>query len=395
MKEIDGDSPPAQVTPSRPDLGYAERRGRLVPAIVGETDAVSSRHPGFTLMQFAPPFWFNQLPKQYSDKPYLTRVMRMIKMERLCLRIVCALLASLPLAAQASDAVRIVVPFAQGDASDLMARIIAQPLSEKLNRPVNIHNHYGAGGIVGTQDVVRSKTDGLTLVLGSVSNMSMNTACRGERLGYVPSSALRPVAMLARAPVIVAVTPDSGVQQFGELVERFNAQPGLQTYASSGLCSYTDFMGRYITMRAGVDVVPMPYRGGHDAIQAVMSGEVDVAITELPNAMRDVQAGRLKPLAASLQGKLANTPSFEDIGFAPLDAAVWYGFFVPAETPSREARTMQKAIQQIANDPGVQRQLEELGAEPYNLVGPEIFREVVNFTRAVEGHVNEMGMELE
>jgi len=297
--------------------------------------------------------------------------------------------------AHASDAVRIVVPFAQGDASDLMARIIAQPLSKKLDRPVNIHNHYGAGGIIGTQDVVRSRTDGLTLVLGSVSNMSMNTACRGERLGYLPSSALRPVVMLARAPVVMAVRPDSGIQQFSDLLTRFNAYPGLQTYSSSGLCSYSDFMGRYIAFRSQVDVVPMPYRGGYDATQAVISGEVDMVITELPNAMREIQAGQLKLLAASASAGPGNPPSFEDIGYAQLDAHVWYGMFVPAETPSREARVMQQAIQEILKDSAIVSELQALGAEPYNLVGPEIYREVVNFTRAVEGYVTEAGITLE
>lgn len=316
-------------------------------------------------------------------------------MERFCLHLIGALLALFALSAHASNAVRIVVPFAQGDASDLMARIIAQPLSEKLNRPVNIHNHYGAGGIIGTQDVVRSRTDGLTLVLGSVSNMSMNTACRGESLGYVPSSALRPVIMLARAPVVIAVKPGSGIEQFSEMLASFSARPGLQTYSSSGLCSYSDFMGRYIAFRSQVDVVPMPYRGGHDATQAVISGEVDMVITELPNAMNDIQAGRLKLLATSSSVGPGNPPSFEDIGYAQLDAQVWYGFFVPAETPSREARVMQQAIAEIIKGPSFLSELQALGAEPYHLVGPEIYREVVNFTRAVEGYVNETGIGLE
>src|SRR5690606_31788991 len=193
----------------------------------------------------------------------------MTKTKRICRAITCALLLCCSFAVSASDAVRIIVPFGQGDASDLIARAVAQPLSRLVERPVVIHNHYGAGGIIGTQDAVRSKTDGLTLVMGSVSNMSVNTVCRGERLGYMPSSALRPVAMLARAPVVVAVGADSPVGQFGDLLDSFTAQPGIQMYSSSGLCSYSDFVGQYMTRRASVDVVPVAYRGGHDAAQAV------------------------------------------------------------------------------------------------------------------------------
>lgn len=314
---------------------------------------------------------------------------------RYCRSFACAVFASFTVSAFASDAVRIVVPFAQGDASDLVARIVAPPLSEKLGRKVFVANNYGAGGIVGTQDVVRSKTDGLTLVLGSVSNMSMNTACRGERLGYVPSSALRPVAMLARAPVVIAVRNDSAVQAFSELLASFTARPGVQMYSSSGLCSYSDFLGRYIASRANVEVVSVPYRGGRDATQAAISGDVDVVITELPSAIQAIDAGRLKLLAVSSKERLRDTPTFEDIGYEQLNAQVWYGFFVPAETPSREARVMQRAIQEIVKDPSVLRQLGALGAEPYALVGPEIYREVVNFTQAVEGHVTEAGLRLE
>jgi len=314
---------------------------------------------------------------------------------RFCRAITCALIYSFSLAASASEAVRIIVPFAAGDASDLVARAVAEPLGKHLERPVTVHNHYGAGGIVGTQDAVRSKTDGLTLVLGSVSNMSVNTVCRGERLGYVPSSALRPVAMLARAPLVIAVRRESPVEQFGELLASLAARPGIQMYASSGLCSYSDFVGQYMARRANVDVVSVAYRGGHDATRAALSGDVDVVITELPSAVQDIGAGRLKPLAVSSKERLGNVPTFEDIGYGQFNMLVWYGFFVPAETPSREARIMQAAVQEILKDPGVLRRLEALGAEPYTLSGAEIYREVVNLTRAVEESVTEAGLRLE
>lgn len=315
--------------------------------------------------------------------------------ERLCRVAIFASLSLCAASAYASNKVRIVVPFAQGDASDLIARIIAPPLSEKLGWPVTVQNNYGAGGIVGTQDVVRSPTDGLTLVLGSVSNMSMNTACRGERLGYVPSSALRPVAMLARAPVVLAVGQASSVGQFSELLASFSRYPGIQTFSSSGLCSYSDFMGRYLISRAEVDVVSLPYRGGHEATQAVISGDADAVFTELPNAVRDIEAGRLKPLAVSSKEALRNVPNFQEIGYEQLDMQVWYGFFVPAGTPSREARVMQNAIQEVGKNPEIQRQFAAIGAQPYPLVGPEIYREVVNFTRVVEAYVADRGLSLE
>lgn len=319
----------------------------------------------------------------------------MTKTKRICRAITCALLLCCSFAVSASDAVRIIVPFGQGDASDLIARAVAQPLSRLVERPVVIHNHYGAGGIIGTQDAVRSKTDGLTLILGSYSNMSVNAVCRGERLGYAPSSALRPVAMLARAPLVIAVRPDSRIQHFTDLISSFTAHPGIQMYASPGLCSYSDFVAQYIASRAGVDVVSVAYRGGHDAVQALLGGDVDAVVTELPSAMQAIAAGRLKPLAISSQEGMSGVPSFADIGFNQFNSQIWYGFFVPAETPSREGRIMQKAVTEVLKDPEVLRQLQAVGAEPYSLTGAEIFREVVNLTRAVEGYVSEAGLRLE
>ena len=145
----------------------------------------------------------------------------MKKTKRICRAITCALLLCCSFAVSASDAVRIIVPFGQGDASDLIARAVAQPLSRLVERPVVIHNHYGAGGIIGTQEVVRARTDGLTVVLGSVSNMSMNVVCRGERLGYAPSSVFRPVVMLAKAPVVMAAGAHLPVQRFADALNAF------------------------------------------------------------------------------------------------------------------------------------------------------------------------------
>ncbi|HZH56828.1 MAG TPA: tripartite tricarboxylate transporter substrate binding protein [Burkholderiaceae bacterium] len=318
-----------------------------------------------------------------------------MKTHNLLRAITCAFVLAFSAAASASDAVRIIVPFAQGDASDLIARVVAEPLSKVVERPVVVHNHYGAGGIIGTQDAVRSKTDGLTLILGSYSNMCANTVCRGERLGYVPSSSLRPVAMLARAPLVIAVNAQSAVGQFSDLIALFAARPGIQTYASSGLCSYSDFVAQYMMRRSDVDVVRVPYRGGHDAVQAALDGDVDAVVVELPGAIQHIAAGRLKPLAVSSKEPVFGAPTFSDIGFEQFSSMVWYGFFVPAETPSREVRTMLNAVRTVLKDPEVLRQFAALGAEPYNIVGPEIFREVVSLTQALEGYADEARLQLE
>lgn len=298
-------------------------------------------------------------------------------------------------AAASNDAIQLIVPFAEGDASDVIARILAPALGEAMSRPVIVKNHYGAGGIIGTQEVVRARTDGLTVVLGSVSNMSMNVVCRGERLGYAPSSVFRPVVMLAKAPVVMAAGAHLPVQRFADALNAFAERPGIHSYASSGLCSYTDFLGRYISTQANVDVVSMAYRGGRQAVEAVAAGDASVLITELPNVVQELASGRIAPLAASSGHGLGELPTFKELGYEALDADVWYGLFVPAETPSREAGFIQTAVQEIMETPAFRQQLASVGAQPYTLSRAEIFREIVNRTRVLQSAADEKQLALE
>lgn len=284
----------------------------------------------------------------------------------------------------ADNTVKIIVPFSEGDASDVLARVVAGPLSERLGMPVEVLNKAGAGGIIGFQDVARARTDGRTLVLGSLSNMSANTACRGERLGYSPASSFRPVAMLARAPLVVAVKSDSPIQHYKELLDRFQEQPGIQMYASSGLCSYSDLVARYLMKKSAADVVPSPYTGGKAGADALLDDEVAVLFSELPGVADLVQQGRVRLLVDSSKPAGSTPASFEDIDGTHFQAAVGYGFFVPAETPSREARILQNAVQETLADPAVGRQIQAIGAQPQTLTGAEIFREITGLARHLE-----------
>lgn len=287
-------------------------------------------------------------------------------------------------ASLANPVVRIIVPFSEGDASDAFARIVAGPLSQKLGMPVEIHNKAGAGGIIGFQDVARARTDGRTLVLGSLSNMSANTTCRGERLGYSPASSFRPVAMLARAPLVVAVKNDSSIHSYSELLQWLAERPGIAMYASSGLCSYSDLVARYLMKRSSADVVAAPYTGGQAGVQALLDDEVSVLFSELPSLASTLQEGRVRLLVDSSKSAGGQATTFEDIGGKLFQAAVGYGFFVPAETPSREARILQNAIQETLSDPEVGRQIEAIGAQQQTLTGAEIFNEITGLARQME-----------
>ena len=298
--------------------------------------------------------------------------------------ILAACTATMSSVSLAQPVVKIVVPFSEGDASDALARVVARPLSEKLGMAVEIHNKAGAGGIVGFQDVARARTDGRTLVLGSISNMSANTACRGERLGYSPASSFRPVAMLARAPLVVAVKSDSPIQTYEDLLALFSEHPGIQMYASSGLCSYSDLVARYLMKTSSAEVVASPFTGGKQGAQALLNDEVSVLFSELPSLAGLINEGRVRLLANSSEAAGGTSVSFKDIGADHFQTAVGYGFFVPAETPSREARILTNAIRETLADPEIGRQIEAIGAQPQTLTGAEIFREITTLARQME-----------
>ncbi len=307
------------------------------------------------------------------------------------------LVAALALAATAcawawpSRPVTFIVPYPPGGGTDVIARIVQEPLSKQLGQPVVIENHGGAGGSLGTAIAARAPADGHTLLF-TLSSHSINPAIF-RTLPFDTERDFRPVSMVASLPQLFAVHPGSPYQSFGELVGHMKSHPGKLDYASVGIGSPSHIAGELLKMRLPGHMVHIPYRGGGPAVAAAMAGDVPLVIVSIPAAMAQVRAGRLRPLAVSTKSRtsiLKEVPTVaEATGLADYEVDSWYAVFAPAQAPGEAVARMNRDIAAVLAQPDVRARLLEQGAEARSstpqALGEIVRREIVQW-RAVVKH---------
>ena len=228
--------------------------------------------------------------------------------------------------------VRVLVGYPPGGGTDLVARLIAQPLSERWKQPVVVENRPGANAILATEAVAKAKPDGHTLLMAYATELAVNPATY-KKLPYDPVRDLAPVAQLASAPLVLAVHPGLGAQSLPELVALAKAKPGALSYSSSGNGSVHHFAGELFKLRAGVDMVHIPYKGSGPATADAVSGQVQVTFASVASVLRFVQAGRLRALAvtsAQRSAQLPGVPTAVESGVKEVELTSWYGLLGPA-----------------------------------------------------------------
>lgn len=286
----------------------------------------------------------------------------------------------LPLAARsegwpAGKPVSLVVGYPAGGSVDLVARIVAEPLSKRLGTPVIVENQGGAGGTIGAQKVVSAAPDGYTLLLGSGSEVSIarlfNTAVR-----YNGESDLAPAGMIGITPMVFVAGPSAGVKTLDEALARAKREPKQLTFASSGVGTPLHVAGELINLKAGTTFRHVPYRGAGAMMQDVLGGNVDFGVFVLSSALPQIETGRLVPLGVTTPRRSAALPQVPALGEHPrlkgYDMNVWFGLFGPAKLPApilarlnqelnvvlRDAAVWQKLQKNaISNDGGTPRQL--------------------------------------
>ena len=282
-----------------------------------------------------------------------------------------ALLAGLALAVAASQAsawptkpVVFIVPYPPGGGTDIIARIMQEPLSKQLGQQIIIENRGGAGGSLGTAVVAKASPDGYTLLF-TLSSHSINPVIYAN-LPFDTERDLRPVSLVASLPQLFAVNTATPYKTFGELVAFVKSNPGRMDFASVGIGSPSHMAGELLKMRLNAFMVHIPYRGGGPAVMATMAGDVPLLIVSIPAAMSQVRAGRLRPLAVST---LKRTPILPDVptvaeatGLKGFEVDSWYGVFAPAHTPEEVVQRMNKEIVTVVARPDVQAKLLEQGA---------------------------------
>jgi tripartite-type tricarboxylate transporter receptor subunit TctC len=275
-----------------------------------------------------------------------------------------------------AKAVKIVVPQTPGGASDSLARIIGQKLSEKWGQPVVIENRAGAGGNVGTELVATAPADGYTLLMSYVGTQAINGSLY-SKLPFDPDKDFAPVATLATLPFVVVSTPDAPFKTIPELVAA--AKKDRLTYGSAGNGSVNHLLGEMFNAAADVKLVHIPYRGAAPAMTDLMGGQINVVFTSLPSVAGAIKSGKLHPIAvtsAKRAGSFDTIPTIAESGYKSFDVSPWFGLLAPARTPAKIVAKINADINEILKTREVVESFSAQGADPY-LTSPEEFTKVL------------------
>jgi tripartite-type tricarboxylate transporter receptor subunit TctC len=277
-----------------------------------------------------------------------------------------AALPALPHVAAALDyptrPVRIIVGFAPGGGTDIHARLIAQPLAERLSQQFVIENRPGAGTNVATEIVVNAPPDGYTLLLACLPNASNATLYENLKFNFLRD--ITPVAGIAREPFAIEVNPSVPVKTVPEFIAHANANPGKINMASGGVGSGNHIFGELFKMMTGVNLVHVPYRGAGPALVDLLGGQVQVMFASMSSSIQYVRAGKLRALAMTTATRLPVLPDIPTVAeFVPgYEASFWTGIGAPKNTPAEIVDKLNKEINEALADAKIKTRLAELGA---------------------------------
>jgi tripartite-type tricarboxylate transporter receptor subunit TctC len=267
-----------------------------------------------------------------------------------------------------SKAIRIIVPFTPGIATDVMARIVGERLNAAWGQPVVVENKPGAGGTIGIRDTARADPDGYTLVLVS-SGHAVNHVLYKD-LGYDTLKDLASVAMLGSLPSVLIVPPTSPANTVKELVAMLKAKPGQYNYATAGVGSGAHVSTEKFNVAAGVKAVHVPLKGTPPILTETMGGRVEYAMVPAVSGMGPVRDGKVKPLAVTTSKRVAalpNVPTLGEAGFPEGESTFWLALLAPAKTPPEILAKVNAEVNRALNAPDVMERLAKLGTEPMSM----------------------------
>lgn len=264
-----------------------------------------------------------------------------------------------------SKPIHIVVPFAPGGATDVIARTVGQKLSERSGQPVVVENKAGGNGNIGASLAARAAPDGYTLLVATSSHAIKATLYR--KLDYSLTRDFKGLTNMASVPLMLVVHPGLPVHSVGEFAALAKAGTQNLTYGSGGSGTAAHLAGEQFNTLVGARMVHAPYKGGAPAQADLIGGHIQAMFANLPEVMPAVQAGKLRALAVTGNARpaaLPELPTFTQAGYPQIEARSWFGLFAPAATPSAVVERLSGLLAQAIAEPDVQARLKELGAEP-------------------------------